>query len=67
MTDTHHPAYFVVVNGRQQYSIWPAHRDMPLGWHAVGEPAMREACLDWIEKNWVDIRPAPAGASGDSA
>jgi MbtH protein len=27
----------VVVNHEDQYSIWPAHRENPLGWRDVGK------------------------------
>jgi MbtH protein len=58
MMDTDQLTYHVVVNGKRQYSIWPSHRDLPRGWSVVGVPATRSACLDWIEENWTDIRPA---------
>jgi MbtH protein len=49
--------YVVVVNHEDQYSIWPADRDVPAGWTAVGSPAKRKECLDWIETHWTDMRP----------
>lgn len=49
--------YIVVVNHEEQYSIWPNWRDLPLGWTQVGDPNEREACLDWIEEHWTDMRP----------
>ena len=29
--------YKVVVNHEEQYSIWPAHRENPLGWTDAGK------------------------------
>jgi MbtH protein len=49
--------YFVVVNDEEQYSIWPAQRDLPNGWRAIGPPRPRAECLDYIEQVWTDIRP----------
>jgi MbtH protein len=49
--------YFVVVNHEEQYSIWPDWREIPLGWKAVGNSDSKEACLNWIETNWTDMRP----------
>lgn len=49
--------YLVVVNDEEQYSIWPAERDIPAGWHAIGEPRSREDCLAHIEEIWTDMRP----------
>jgi MbtH protein len=49
--------YFVVVNDEEQYSIWPAHRDLPNGWRATGSARSREECLTHIEQVWTDMRP----------
>jgi MbtH protein len=49
--------YDVVVNHEEQYSIWPAGRDLPLGWSTVGVTGLKPVCLEWIEKNWTDMRP----------
>lgn len=49
--------YLVVVNDEEQYSIWPAHRDLPNGWYTVGEARSREDCLVHIEEMWTDMRP----------
>lgn len=49
--------YFVVVNDEEQYSIWPAFREIPAGWKAVGPKGDRKVCLEWIEKTWTDMRP----------
>ncbi|HEV7369248.1 MbtH family protein [Arenibaculum sp.] len=47
----------VVVNDEEQYSIWPAGRSVPLGWRTVGMSGDRQACLDYIEAHWTDMRP----------
>lgn len=49
--------YFVVINDEEQYSIWPAQRDIPNGWQAVGAARTREDCLSYIEETWTDMRP----------
>ena len=49
--------YVVVVNHEDQYSIWPADRDLPLGWNAVGQPGSKAECLDYISQVWTDMRP----------
>lgn len=47
----------VVVNHEEQYSIYPANRENPHGWIDVGIVGTKEECLDYIEKNWADLRP----------
>ena len=49
--------YAVVVNHEEQYSIWPAHREIPAGWSAVGKSGSKNECLDYIEEVWTDMRP----------
>ncbi len=49
--------YTVVINHEEQYSIWPADRELPLGWTAVGKTGSKQACLDYIEEVWSDMRP----------
>ncbi|MCG6495433.1 MbtH family protein [Kitasatospora sp. A2-31] len=50
--------YLVLVNDENQHSLWPVWIDVPAGWTSVHGEASRQECLDWIETNWTDIRPA---------
>ena len=50
-------AYKVVLNHEDQYSIWPADRENPLGWRDAGKTGDRQACLDYIEQVWTDMTP----------
>ena len=49
--------YTVVVNLEEQYSIWPAERETPIGWRAVDVTGSKEQCLAHIKKVWTDMRP----------
>jgi MbtH protein len=49
--------YEVVMNDEEQYSIWPADRDLPLGWHKAGKQGLKAECLAYIEEVWTDMRP----------
>ena len=49
--------YNVVVNHEEQYSIWPADRQPPLGWREVGKSGLKQECLDYIKEVWTDMRP----------
>ena len=49
--------YKVVVNHEEQYSIWPADRENPLGWRDVGKSGPKAECLAYIEVVWTDMRP----------
>lgn len=49
--------YKVVVNHEEQYSIWPADRENPLGWRDVGKSGTKSECLAYIEEVWTDMRP----------
>jgi MbtH protein len=70
--------YFVLINNEGQHSLWPVFAGVPDGWTVIfGEDGHQE-CLDFIEKNWTDMRPnslirqmaadatlGPGGASGN--
>jgi MbtH protein len=49
--------YRVVVNDEEQYSIWVAERELPLGWRDVGKIGTKAVCLAHIEQVWTDMRP----------
>lgn len=49
--------YHVVVNHEEQYSIWPAEREVPLGWKNAGFTGAKADCLAHIETVWTDMRP----------
>lgn len=49
--------YAVVINHEEQYSIWSAAREVPLGWTKVGKEGTKQECLDYIEEVWTDMRP----------
>ena len=49
--------YKVVVNHEEQYSIWPADRENPLGWKDAGKSGPKQDCLGYIKEVWTDMRP----------
>jgi MbtH protein len=49
--------FHVLVNDEGQHSLWPVFADIPAGWTAVVSEESRQACLDYIEKHWTDLRP----------
>lgn len=49
--------YTVVMNHEEQYSIWPADRELPLGWQEVGKQGTKQEVLAYIEEVWTDMRP----------
>jgi MbtH protein len=49
--------YKVVVNHEEQYSIWPADREVPPGWNDTGKSGTKAECLDYIKEVWTDMRP----------
>ncbi|CRK57301.1 MbtH-like protein [Alloactinosynnema sp. L-07] len=58
MTDnTDEGVFRVVRNDEEQYSIWPADRELPSGWHAEGTEGPKQHCLDHIGLVWTDMRP----------
>jgi MbtH protein len=59
--------FLVLVNEENQHSLWPAMVEVPAGWTVVHERDTRQACLDYVDKNWTDLRPASLiAAMGES-
>ena len=50
-------SYLVLVNDEGQHSLWPEFAEVPGGWTMVFGPDGRQECLDYINKNWTDMRP----------
>lgn len=50
-------AFLVLINEEGQLSLWPAFVPVPAGWTAVYGQESRQACLDYIQANWTDMRP----------
>ena len=55
--DTENTTYKVVVNDEDQYSILPADRANPIGWHDVAKSGSKSECLSYIKEVWTDMRP----------
>lgn len=49
--------YFVLENEEGQYSLWPAYIKIPAGWTIAHKEDSRQACLDWVNTHWTDMRP----------
>ncbi|MFF7307729.1 amino acid adenylation domain-containing protein [Streptomyces sp. NPDC008137] len=54
--------YRVVVNSENQHALWPDFAEVPPGWETVFGPAGRADCLDRVEADWRDMRPASLAA-----
>jgi len=49
--------YHVLINDEGQHSLWPAFVEVPDGWTIALKSDTRAACLEFINKNWTDMRP----------
>jgi MbtH protein len=56
-SDASAEVYKVVVNHEEQYSIWPAWRELPAGWRHAEKSGTKEECLAHIKEVWTDMRP----------
>ncbi|MFJ5261737.1 MbtH family protein [Streptomyces sp. NPDC088387] len=55
--DDDNGTFLVLVNDENQHSLWPVFAEVPPGWRTVFGEDTRKACLEYIEKNWTDMRP----------
>ncbi|MFJ3475552.1 MbtH family protein [Streptomyces microflavus] len=49
--------YLVLVNHEGQHSLWPSFAEVPADWTVAHPEDTRQACLDYVEENWTDLRP----------
>jgi len=50
-------AFVVLINDQGQHSLWPAAAEIPAGWSTACEQNRRQACIEYINENWTDMRP----------
>lgn len=50
-------SFLVLVNDEDQHSLWPESVAVPAGWAVLHGPDTRQACIDFVEENWTDMRP----------
>ena len=58
--------FLVLVNHEDQHSLWPDFSPVPNGWTVRFGPESRQACLDYVEQSWVDMRPKSLIAAMDA-
>ncbi|MDT0609167.1 MbtH family protein [Streptomyces lancefieldiae] len=58
--------FLVLVNDEGQHSLWPSFAPVPGGWTIVFEENTRDACLEFVEANWTDLRPRSLVESMDA-
>lgn len=49
--------YHVLINDEGQHSLWPTFVEVPKGWTIIHKSDTRAACLEFINRNWTDMRP----------
>jgi len=40
--------FFVLINEKQQRSLWPTFSDVPKGWKILFGPEQREKCVEFL-------------------
>lgn len=49
--------FYVLTNEEGEHSLWPVFAAVPTGWTIANGPGTRTACLDYVERHWLDMRP----------
>jgi MbtH protein len=55
--DDENGRFYVLVNDEQQYSLWPVFAQVPDGWQVVFGESGHADCVEYVERNWTDMRP----------
>ncbi len=49
--------FFVLRNDEGQHSLWPTFAPVPAGWQVVADACPRAEALEYVEREWTDLRP----------
>lgn len=49
--------FHVLVNDEGQHSLWPSFSPVPPGWTPALSDVDRQTALDYVEREWTDLRP----------
>ena len=58
--------FIALINEEEQYSIWPAKKEVPPGWKSVGFSGSKQEVSTYIDEHWTDMRPASLRRAMDS-
>lgn len=65
--DDENGSFFVLLNKRGQYSLWPGFASIPAGWSVEAGPDSRAACVRFVEERWGPaLRPGSTVATGQT-
>jgi len=59
--------YKVLINHEEQYSLWPADMELPLGWRETGKSGSKDECVAYVDEVWTDMRPLSLRKQMDNA
>ncbi|MFJ5063707.1 MbtH family protein [Streptomyces nigra] len=57
--------FLVLVNDEGQHSLWPSFAEVPAGWVVAFGEDSRQACLDYVDAHWTDLRPRSLARTQD--
>ena len=50
--------FIALINHEEPYSIWPAKKEVPVGWKTVGFSGSKQDVSAFIDEHWTHMRPA---------
>jgi MbtH protein len=58
--------FIALINEEEQYSIWPAKKEVPAGWKPLEFSGSKAEVSAYIDQQWTDMRPASLRRAMDS-
>lgn len=56
--------FYILENAARQFSLWPEHCLLPVGWQVVCEPELPEVCNRWLNERWTTLQPIAFADAG---
>ncbi|MER7728134.1 MbtH family NRPS accessory protein [Streptomyces sp. NPDC096323] len=60
-------AWKVLINDEEQYALFPEPLSTPGGWREAGFTGSEEACAEYVDTHWTDMRPRSLREAMDGA
>lgn len=57
MADDSPARWTVLINREEQYGLYPADRELPVGWRPAGFEGTEQECVTYVDEHWTDMRP----------
>lgn len=49
--------FIVLINSSNEYSLWPASKELPIGWNTTNFSGTKDECKSYVDQHWLSLMP----------